>query len=99
MKTYIKPYIRYTRSPDYDKNQERFPCKGSTYPCIICGKPCPNPKYMVWEHCGGGVLVTEEEGNRLNEEGRGGEDLGGQPIGVDCLRKNPDLKPYAGKVR
>ena len=79
-------------SPRYHKNVEKL--TGSSYPCILCGSPCPNPKYYVWEHCGGGVVVTPEEGGRLNANGESGADLGMQPIGDDCLRKHPELKPY-----
>ena len=67
---------------------------GETYPCAICGKPCPDPKYMLHEHDGGGIAVTEEEAAKLDESG----DLGMQPIGVSCFKKHPELKPYVVSV-
>jgi hypothetical protein len=53
---------------------------------------------MLWCHNGGSDAVTEEEGTKLNAEGREGADLGNQPIGTDCLKKHPELKPYVWKI-
>lgn len=94
-RTQVAPQFQYDqlRSKDYRKNMITFPA-GDAYRCIICGKPCKNPKYLVWEHLGGGTVVTMEEGKRLNAAGKEGADLGGQPIGSDCLRKHPELRPY-----
>lgn len=89
--------IRILTNDNYSEMQDRFPCKGDAYPCVICGKPCPTPKFMLWCHMGGSHAVTQEEGEKLNAEGHGGADLGAQPIGVDCLRKHPELKPYVWK--
>jgi hypothetical protein len=93
----IKPQFDYThlRSPNYDKNSSHL--KGSEQPCIICGRAVRNKKYTVWEHCGGWTVVTRAEGERLNASGREGEDLGNYPIGADCLRKHPELKPYVNE--
>lgn len=52
------------------------------------------PKHWVWLHCGGTHVVTEDEGNALNAAGRQNEDLCGYPVGADCLRRLPQLKPY-----
>jgi hypothetical protein len=92
------PYLEYwhLRSPDFDKNGKIKPGKPSR--CILCNRPCLEPKYFVWEHYGGGTVVTREEGERLNSQGRGGGDLGAQPIGADCLRKNPQLKRFVGAI-
>lgn len=49
---------------------------------------------MLYIHCGGGVAVTEAEANALNASGEGGGDMGCHPIGPDCLRQHPQLKPY-----
>ena len=84
------------RSPNYSKNLAYV--KGA-YPCVVCGKPVPNPRYMVHLHGGGGVLVTEEELPALLQSGELTEnaDLYFYPIGQDCLRQHPELKPYARK--
>ena len=82
--------ITIPRHPDYSKNFNR-PCRDAdVYRCVICGRTCPEPKYMLHEHEGGGTAVTEQESARLDEAG----DMGMQPIGADCLKKHPELKPY-----
>lgn len=80
--------IHIPMSPDYSKNAKKV--KGDTYPCVVCGKPCPRPQYMLhlWD---GTHAVLEEETATLNPMA----DLGMYPVGSDCLRKNPELKPYA----
>ena len=80
---------------------EHFSVKGrgrwsaDSTPCYICAKPIREDriKYMLHIHCGGGVAVTEAEAATLDEAG----DLGCHPIGADCLRRHPELKPYVFK--
>lgn len=73
------------------KNLNKYPAGFKQHPCCICGKACPYPsKYMVWEHNGGGWLVTEEEAKKLNP----GADLGPQPVGSDCWKKHPEIHKY-----
>lgn len=65
------------------------------YPCVICGrevKPGPKTAY-VHLHYGGGVAILPEEEEQANRECPGGN-LGAYPVGADCLRKHPELKPY-----
>jgi len=54
-------------------------------------------RYLVNLHGGGTVLVTDEEQVEWNDAGRSAEDLSGYPLGSDCLRNYPELKPYAYK--
>lgn len=76
-------------------NLERFPAKHGEHPCCVCGKPVKRPfKLAVHEHNGGGYIVTEEEAAALARNA----DLGLQPIGSDCLRKHPELKPYVQRL-
>jgi len=65
-------------------------------PCAVCDKPLNVTKHklFVWVHEGGASVVTEAEGKELNAAGRKGADMGLQPVGRDCLRKNPQLAPY-----
>lgn len=90
----VPPQFDYghLKSPAYDKNLGIR--KNHVERCMICGKPCLDAKYFAWEHCGGGTLVTREEGERLNKSGKAGGDLGYQPIGPECLKKHPELKAY-----
>jgi hypothetical protein len=50
---------------------------------------------MVRLHGGGLLIVTEEEAATMAEN----EDLGGYPIGADCLRRHPEVKPYAVRAK
>lgn len=76
------------QSQDYSKNRDK--CTDDTQPCIICGKPVKNPRYMVHVHEGGASLVTETEAQAMDDNA----DLGLYPIGVKCLKNNPDLQQY-----
>lgn len=60
-------------------------------PCVVCGREVKTARYFVHEHNGGGLAVTEEEAEQMDEYA---DDMGLQPIGPDCLRKHPELKPY-----
>lgn len=91
--------IKINVNQNYELMQEKFPCKGNEIPCVICGKPCSNPKFYIWCHLGGNFAVTAEEGELLNAEGKNNMDLGSHPIGTDCLRKHPELKPYSQKSK
>jgi hypothetical protein len=76
----LAPMLIPDTSPRWEDNNARG---GPGDPCIMCGKHIAKPKFMV--HVGhGGNYALDPAG-----------DLGGFPIGVDCLRKNPTLKPYA----
>ncbi len=71
-------------------------CGDNEAPCVICNRPVKllARTKMVWVHKGGSHVVTVDEGNRLNDAGEAGGDLGGQPIGSDCLRRHPEIVPY-----
>lgn len=66
----------------------------------MCSKPVKlkGHRLWLWVHMGGNHAVTRAEGERLNREGHDGSDLGRQPIGRDCLKNHPELKPYVGDV-
>lgn len=88
--------IKIPTNDNYFEMTEKFPCKGDAQSCVVCGRPCLNSKYMVWVHNGGIDAVTAKEGEALNEEGSDG-DLGMHPVGSDCLKRHPELKPYVFK--
>lgn len=93
--------IDIPRIKNYHDNSERTNANGEgNCPCIVCGRAInmDRPHWMVYVHGGGSVIVTETEHtemNRANERG----DLGCYPIGPECLRKHPDIKPYAIRVK
>jgi hypothetical protein len=93
--TKIAPSLRIPKSPA-PANLCKNAYRDGYAPCIVCGRgvKLANHKLFVWVHEGGGHVVTTEEGERLNASGESGADLGSQPIGRDCLKKFPELKPY-----
>lgn len=84
--------IPIPRSPNYHRNKSR-PLRGKqrdALPCAICGLPVVNVRYEVHVHNGGGSLVTDEEAAGMDPAG----DLGFHPVGTDCVRAHPELRPY-----
>lgn len=80
--------IAIPQSLNHARNRDR--CDGDKTPCYICGKG-KKPKRaetMIWVVDGGAVAATQEE--RVAPGG----DMGLHPIGADCLRHNPQLKPF-----
>ena len=66
-----------------------------TSPCVVCGRPIVEGREAgrLYVHAGGTAVVTEEEYD-IMETVESGAGLGGWPIGRDCLRKHPELRPY-----
>lgn len=83
--------------PDHPRNSKNF--RGEIRdihvgPCVICGRPVKKPgKYFVHVMDGGGSICTPDEDAFVDEAG----DLGMQPIGSDCVRRHPELKPFIRK--
>lgn len=78
----------------YHENSAR--CEDGLAPCAICGKPVKRPAGHVYVHDGGATFVTPEEYEAKNAVSSAGE-MGGWPIGSDCLRRYPALRPYVVK--
>lgn len=81
------------RSPDRSR---KWKVKDDEIECIVCGRPIKpeNHKKWLWVHMGGNHAVTSAEGERLNASGERGADLGMQPVGNECLKNYPELKPF-----
>lgn len=72
---------------------------GALPPCTMCGRPI-KAKYpkMLHLYNGGSLIVTTEEAQEFNRTGEysgGSGDMGAFPIGPECLKNYPQLKPYA----
>lgn len=81
--------IKTKMSKRYNEN-----ANSNDNPCIICGKECKPGSQMLWAHGGSlEMVVTFEYGTELNKTDPGA-DMGCWPIGPDCLKKNPQLKPF-----
>lgn len=88
------PIMRIPHDPRFDKNF-RGEIKGTDVgPCVICGSPVKAPgKYFVHMMEGGWSICTPDEDANVDEP----SDLGLQPIGSQCVRAHPELKPYIRK--
>ncbi len=88
--------IRIPYADDHTRNQERVAFKYT--PCIICGRAIKAESPAMVRVYWGTHIVTKEEAEQLHiEESGDGGDLYYYPIGPDCLRKYPDIKPYVHK--
>ncbi|HEY5003439.1 MAG TPA: hypothetical protein VII61_09825 [Ktedonobacteraceae bacterium] len=81
--------------PRYTENMERHGMRNSL-PCVICGKEVTaknHKEVIMWS---GMYLVTAQE---VEEKGgiEHGAYMGNYPIGPDCLRQHPEIKPYVVK--
>lgn len=74
-------------SPNRRKNLDRN--GGSDKPCIVCGKAVKDSKHYIhlWN---GSHAVLRAEIPALNPAG----DTGHYPVGAECLRQYPELRPY-----
>lgn len=77
-------------SDQYEKNFRGI----SRYhgPCVVCGKDVKVGKYWLIEVGGGGTAALPGSPESLDEDDAGF--MGEQPIGPDCLKNHPELKPY-----
>jgi hypothetical protein len=89
--------IEIPYNEDFSDNVDRYHSWRDGYmPCIICGKPVDMSKNPTMVNVvQGSELATEEEAEAIMTTGHG--DCGGYPIGANCLKKRPELKPYALK--
>lgn len=68
---------------------------GDASPCIVCGLPVTKPVYYCHVVAGGSrALHAEDEALYVSDGG----DMSHLPVGTDCLRRNPELKPFATKA-
>jgi hypothetical protein len=78
-----------------DQAWSRIPAerRADFWPCIICELPVDSKKSM-WIHVVDGGGNAAEPNEAVAEAG----DVGCHPIGPDCLRRQPQLKPVAFKL-
>lgn len=79
------PPLAFTRSPNFQDNLRRA---GDSNGCIVCGKAVqPGAPHIRMDTSG--RAITDQYG-----DAHSAQDQGAFPIGPDCLRKNPQLRPY-----
>lgn len=83
--------IQIPTHPNYHENAEKC---GDDYPCVVCGKPVRSKKRKMVHLWWGTHLVTNEEAGELDPAG----DMNLYPIGNDCLRNHPEIKPYVVSI-
>ena len=68
---------------------------GDAFACIICGLPAPAPKFYCHVIDGGGTaLHAEDEALYVPDGG----DMLFLPVGPECLKKHPEMKPFVVKA-
>ena len=84
--------FKLEQTPDHSRNADRV--RGDDrLPCYICGRAInTTKKNFYWLTVGGGgfdaLLPAEVDANDAGF-------MGLQPIGADCLKNQPGLRPYA----
>jgi len=80
-----------TQSPSYSKNIEKCESgEGFRCPCAVCGRHIKDAKY--WLTFVGGSLETVAMYRDADPDDAGY--MGCYPIGPDCLRNNPQARPF-----
>jgi hypothetical protein len=94
--------VKVPYNDDHHEQTQRTNAYRDGYePCVVCGRAVnqTKPHWMVRVHYGGDRVVTDAMADRLNEIGFANAELGGHPIGPDCLKQHPEIKPYAVRIR
>lgn len=99
--TRLKPAIRTILIP---KNPAPAPMKrvrgGDGLPCVICGLTVTKPKFECHLVLGGDHALHPEDEAAFaadTEQQRG--DMGYYPVGTDCLRRFPEMRPFSFKAQ
>lgn len=80
------------QNADFDKQVSKHGYS-TGYPCVVCGRAVNNPKHFVRLFWGYTAVTRAEAAEIIAKEGHG-SDLGGYPVGANCLKKHPELLPY-----
>lgn len=79
-----------TTSDWHENSQTR--CSGDDWPCVICGRGIKNAETKSrWLHLVDGGMHFLRPGVDWDDDA---SDLGSHPIGADCLKKRPWLRPF-----
>jgi hypothetical protein len=83
-----RAWARIAQKPENLNRRDEF------WPCIVCGLPIDGQK-AKWIHVIDGGCRAAEDGDEIDPGG----DMYWHPIGPDCLRRQPQLKPVAKSRR
>lgn len=84
--------VKIPKSSDYVKNVKA--CRGSSYPCVVCGRPIRKPVYFV--ECVEGS--TDECCIPGKVDNSDPAYMGLHPLGAACLLNHPELEDYVIRV-
>jgi hypothetical protein len=82
--------IEVPQTEDYGKNAAK--ARGEDYPCVVCGRAVKygsSTGHVVHLGNGGGYLLLPTE-----VDPAASDYLGLYPLGGNCLKKHPELRPY-----
>lgn len=72
---------------------EHFVANSGNNPCVICGRELKNPRLYLHVVDGGSKIIDPDES--WEDES---SDLGMLPVGPECVRNHPQIKPYVIKT-
>lgn len=81
--------MKIPKSADYAANLRRYR-GGDRQPCVVCGRPVKAPTFMV-ECVNGGLDECVLPGTADTTDAAY---MGAFPVGPDCLRRHPELRPF-----
>ncbi len=84
-------FVAIPRSDAWDENGG---CSDEHLPCIVCNRTVKHPRH--WLHVVDGGASAVHPSFEPYDGGTG--DLYMYPVGADCLRQHPELKPYTQTV-
>lgn len=84
--------MKIPTSPHYARRYGGMIDGDSEGPCVVCGRPVKAPARLVVHVIeGGNTICTPEEDARYAATAG---DMGEQPLGAECAKRFPALKPY-----
>lgn len=81
--------IAIPHSDRYRANTVRHPASDDQQPCAVCGRPLRRGRVSYWLYAHDGAALSQVEAVRVP---KGDREL--LPLGGDCLRQHPELRPY-----
>lgn len=91
--------IDIPKKPAPERMKRARPGDENSYPCVICGLSVSKPRFHCHMIGGGGVaLHPDDESEFAADSSEQAGDMGFYPVGSDCLRRFPEMKPFVIKA-
>ena len=85
--------IDIPRSPVKDRN-ERIYGDNAGGACIVCSKPINTDRHKLWVRILYGCYICTAAEAEKEEAESPGSDTGYYPVGKECIKRFPQIKPY-----